>query len=396
MARRPIGFGTVIGEWTGTWATAMQTPVRSFMPYNNQMSDRSVRQIVKVSAGGRVVRLQLSNIFSTEPVVLRSVYIAHSADSFRIDARTARFLKFNGRDDVAIPAGKSVFSDAVSFDLKPLETIAITINYATAPKVPTVHMGSRTTSYILKGSSTPETDFSKAFRYEKWFNISALEVLSSDIRAIAIMGNSITDGKGSTTDHQNRWPDEMSFNLNNSKFKIQTSKSSSPSQWAVLNLGIGNNRVLSSKGFGEAAKSRFNRDILEQHGVTDVIVFEGINDLGNSRYGVATAYQLIMEYRAMIDKCHRAHKRVYVATITPMQGSDYYSKDHEEGRMIVNTWIRQQKTADGYLDFDLLMRDPKNPKAMRREWCLSDRLHPNAAGYREMGRYAADYFLALR
>lgn len=381
VAASPVGYGTVIGEWTCTWATAMQVPVRSFMPYNNQMSDRAVRQIVKVSAGGRVVRLQLSNIFSTEPVVLRSVYIAEALDTFRIDPRTARYLKFGGKEGVTIPAGKSVFSDAAAFDLKPLERVAVTLNYEAAPKVPTVHMGSRTTSFILRGASTPETDFSKAFRYEKWFNISALEVLGSNVRAIAVIGNSITDGKGSTTDHQDRWTDEMSFYL-----KGQT---------AVMNLGIGNNRVLSASGYGEPAKDRFDRDILAQHGVTDVVIFEGINDLGNSRYGVATAYRLIMEYRAMIEKCHRARKRVYLATITPMRGSGYYNADHEEGRQIVNAWIRQQKTADGYLDFDRVMRDPKSPAAMRSDWCLADRLHPNAAGYREMGRYAADYFSAV-
>lgn len=378
IARYPVGYGTVIGEWTTTWATAMQTPVKSFMPYNNQMSDRSVRQVVKVSLGGKVVRLQLSNVLSNEPVVLRSVYIAHALDTFRIEMNTARYLKFGGKDNVTIPAGKSVFTDALAFDIKPLETIAITINYEAAPKVPTVHMGSRTTSYILKGATTPETDFSKSFRYEKWFNIAALEVLANNVRDIAIIGNSITDGKGSTTDHQNRWPDEMSFYLKGTV--------------GVLNLGIGNNRVLTNSGFGEPAKNRFDRDILEQHGVTDVVIFEGINDLGTSRYGVATAYQLIMQYRTMIEKCRKAHLRVYLATITPMRGSGYYSTDHEAGRKIVNEWIRQQKLADGYLDFDLLMRDPKTPTAMRRAWCLNDRLHPNAAGYREMGRYAAEYF----
>lgn len=380
MARRPVGYGTVIGEWVGTWATAMQTPVKSYMPYNNCMTDRSVRQVVKVSAGGRVVRLQLSNIFSSEAVVLRSVYIAHALDTFRIDAKTARYLKFNGKDGVTIEAGRSVFSDALAFELKPLERVAITINYAVAPRVPTVHMGSRTTSYILKGVSTPETDFARAFRYEKWFNIAALEVLAGSTRCIAVLGNSITDGKGSTTDHQDRWPDEMSFYLKGGS--------------GVLNLGIGNNRVLTANGYGEPGKTRFDRDILGQHGVTDVVVFEGINDLGNSRYGVATAYRLIMEYRTMVEKCHRAHKRVYLATITPMRGSAYYSADHEEGRKIVNAWVRQQKVADGYLDFDLLMRDPKTPAAMRREWCLADRLHPNAAGYREMGRYAAEHLNA--
>lgn len=397
-AWHPVGYNTVIGEWKGTWATAMQVPVKTFMPYNNQMSDRSVRQVIKVSAGGKVVRLLLSNVFSGEAVVLRSVYIAHAIDSFRVDAKSARYLKFNGDDGVVIRPGKSVFSDALTFDLKPLEKVAITVNYAYAPKSPTVHMGSRTTSYILKGVSKPETDFSKAFRYEKWFNIAALEVLSNNVRGIAIIGNSITDGKGSTTDQQNRWPDEMSYWLNGpfkwkkeEKAKAANNKVVS-TQWGVLNLGIGNNRVLSYSGYGEAAKIRFDRDILGQHGVTDVVIFEGINDLGTSKYGVATAYNLIMEYRKMIEKCHKEHKKVYLATITPMRGSGYYSADHEEGRRIVNSWIRTQKVADGFLDFDALMRDPKSPTAMRRGLCLRDHLHPNAAGYKEMGRYAADFF----
>lgn len=401
-AAHPVGYGTVIGEWTGTWATAMQTPVKYFMPYNNQMSDRSVRQIVKVSAGGRVIRLMLSNIYSSEPVVLRSVYIAHAIDSFRIDSKSARYLKFSGKDGIVIPAGKSLFSDAVAFDLKPLEQIAITLNYETAPKSPTVHMGSRTTSYILKGVSTPETDFTKSFRYEKWFNIATLEVLTTHVRGIAIIGNSITDGKGSTTNHQNRWPDEMSFWLNGpyrqreeDKAKAENRKTV-PMQWGVLNLGIGNNRALTYSGYGEAAKKRFDRDILAQHGISDVVIFEGINDLGTSGYGTVTAYNLIMEYRTMIEKCHKAHKKVYLATITPMRGSAYYNANHEEGRRIVNAWIRSQKVADGYIDFDALMRDPKHPTAMRKGLCLSDHLHPNAAGYKEMGRYAADYFIKTR
>lgn len=401
-ARHPVGYGAVIGEWTGTWATAMQVPVKAFMPYNNQMSDRSVRQIVKVSVGGRVVRLQLSNIYSAEAVVLRSVYISHALDSFAVELKTARFLKFGGKDGVVIPPGKSLFSDAVAFDLKPLEKVAITLNYEIAPKSPTVHMGSRTTSFILKGASTPETDFSKAFRYEKWFNIAALEVLATNVRGIAIIGNSITDGKGSTTDHQDRWPDEMSFWLNGPFHQKEEeeakvgNKKIAATQWGVLNLGIGNNRVLTYSGYGEAAKKRFDRDILEQHGVSDIVIFEGINDLGTSSYGVVTAYNLIMEYRKMIEKCHQAHKKVYLATITPMGGSAYYNADHEEGRRIVNAWIRSQKQADGFLDFDALMRDPKHPSAIRQGLCLHDRLHPNATGYKEMGRYAAEFFIKTR
>lgn len=381
-------------HWVGTWATAMQTPVKAFMPFNNQMSNRSVRQIVKVSVGGDVVRLQLSNIFSSTPVVLRSVYIAPALDGHRVDSAKAVYLSFNGQRGVTIPAGKSLFSDAARFVLKPLQLVAITVNYQTAPEVPTVHMGSRTTSYILKGESKPSTDFSRAFRYEKWFNIAALDVYTRDVRTIAILGNSITDGKGSTTDHQNRWPDEMSYQLNEVAGAKAEKEGKKRMQFGVLNLGIGNNRVL-TVGFGQPARQRFDRDILEQRGVTDVILFEGINDLGNSKDGIVTAHELVEAYKQMIEKCHKAGLTVWLGTIMPMKGAHYYSVSHELGRKLVNDWIRLQHEADGVLDFDKLMRDPADEHALRPGWYLPDHLHPNAEGYKMMGKYAAERMLTL-
>ena len=367
----------------------MQTPVKSYMPYNNEMTNRSMRQVVQVSAGGNIVRLQLSNIFSTEPLEIRSVYIAHALDSGRVTPRGARYFDFQGRHRVTIAPGQSVFSDAERFELHPMERVAITINYSRAPKMPTVHMGSRTNSYILRGVTTVRSDFSAAFRYEKWFNIASLAVYGNHIRTFAILGNSITDGKGSTTDHQNRWPDEMSFNLNKVLAPRLLKEEAADQQFSVLNLGIGNNRVL-SVGYGEPGRDRFGRDILEQQGVTDVIISEGINDLGNARDGMATAHELVAAYQQMIARCRAAHLRVYLGTITPMKGSGYYNASREAGREYVNSWIRSQHEADGVIDFDQLMQDPEDAQALRPQWRLADCLHPNAAGYKEMGRYAAE------
>jgi lysophospholipase L1-like esterase len=389
----------LLAHFTGTWATAPQTPVKSFMPYNNDMSNRSVRQIVKVSAGGDIVKLKLTNIFSTEPVVIQSVYLAEATDSFSVLTHGAHYFRFDGKRHVTIAAGGTATSDAMKFDLRPLEKVAITINYTKAPKVPTVHMGSRTTSYIMKGATTPRTRFDGCFPYEKWFNLAALDVYTSNVRTVAILGNSITDGKGSTTNQQNRWPDEMSEELNRAyakAFSLATTRkepaattTKNEQQWAVLNLGIGNNRVLTT-GFGQPAKDRFNRDILGQTGLTDVIIFEGINDLGTSRDGRTTARLLIEQYQLMIRKAKARRLRVWLATITPMKGAGYFSADHEAGRETVNRWIREQHEADGVIDFDELMRDPKDPQALRAAWRLKDCLHPNAEGYRQMGRFAAE------
>lgn len=374
--------------WIGTWATAPQTVVKSFMPYNNNMSNRSVRQVVKVSIGGDMIRLKLSNIYSTEPVVIRSIYIAHAKDSFAIDPKSAKYLKFSNQYKVTIPAGKSITSDALPYNLKPLQRLAITINYTSAPTVPTVHMGSRTTSYIMKGVTNAHSNFEKAFRENHWYNISGIDVytMRTGLSSIAIIGNSITDGKCSTDNAQNRWPDVMSEMLQ-LKYKITNQ--------GVLNLGIGNNRVVVPGGFGVLAKERFDKDVLAQAGVKKVIIFEGINDIGaaKSGYSETVARQLIESYQAMIKKAKARRLKVYLGTITPFKGAGYYSPFHEAARQTVNEWIRNQaknKEVDGILDFAKLLQDPKDDRRMKKEYVSNDWLHPNPTGYKAMGTYAAE------
>ena len=372
-------------NWVGTWATAPQTVVRSFMPYNNCMTNRSVRQVVKVSIGGDVIRLKLSNIYSMQPVAIRSIYIAHAQDSFSIDAKSAQYFKFGNSYKTVIPAGKQIVSDALKFKLRNLERVAITINYTSAPEVPTVHMGSRTTSYIMKGVTNAHSNFEKAFRENHWYNISGIDVytMSNNMSAIAIMGNSITDGKCSTDNAQNRWPDVMSEMLQ-LKHKITNQ--------GVLNLGIGNNRVTVPGGFGALAKERFDRDILMQSGVKKVIIFEGINDIGAAKSGNSetVARQIIESIQGMVRKAKAQKKKVYLGTITPFKGAGYYSHFHEAARLYVNDWIRSQaKNVDGILDFAKLLQDPNDDRRMKREYASNDWLHPNPAGYKAMGIYAA-------
>ena len=373
-------------NWVGTWATAPQTVVKSFMPYNNCMTNRSVRQVVKVSIGGDVIRLKLSNIYSMQPVEIRSIYIAHAKDSSDIDAKTAQYFKFGNSYKTVIPAGKQIVSNALKFKLRNLERVAITINYTSAPEIPTVHMGSRTTSYIMKGVTNAHSNFAKAFRENHWYNISGIDVytMSNNMSAIAIMGNSITDGKCSTDNAQNRWPDVMSEMLQ-LKHKITNQ--------GVLNLGIGNNRITVPGGFGALAKERFDRDILMQSGVKKVIIFEGINDIGAAKSGNSetVARQIIESRQGMMKKAKARKMKVYLGTITPFKGAGYYSHFHEAARLYVNDWIRSQaKKADGILDFAKLLQDPNDDRRMKREYASSDWLHPNPAGYKAMGIYAAD------
>ena len=193
---------------------------------------------------------------------------------------------------------------------------------------------------------------------------------------MAILGNSITDGRGSTTNQQNRWADVLSRRLLANKATRQV---------GVLNMGIGGNCVLRG-GLGPAGVNRYQRDLLGQEGVKWIILFEAVNDLGYSRNGVQTAERIIDVYKQIIREAHQKGIYVFGGTITPFKGNNYYSADHESGRNKLNDWIRTTKMLDGVIDFDRAVRDPQDTAAMQQLFLFeNDWLHLNAKGYETMG-----------
>ncbi|MCR4602330.1 MAG: SGNH/GDSL hydrolase family protein [Prevotella sp.] len=365
-------------KWVGTWTTAEQLVEQHNLPPAPGLSGNSLRQIVQVSIGGQTMRLKLSNEFSSAVTEINSVQIAtalssgHNAD---IDEATATSVTFNGSTSVKMAAGQMVTSDPISFPLSPRQNVAITIHYGNCSNsVVTGHPGSRTTSYLAEGNTD---DFTSAAKTEHWYSICGIDVkVSDDYRAVAILGNSITDGRGSTTNEQNRWADNFSRML---------LENEATNHVGVLNLGIGGNCVLSG-GLGPTAVSRFHRDCIEQAGVKYIILFEGVNDLGYSRNGEQTAANIISAYKNMIDEAHKQGIWVYGATITPFKNSSYSSDDHETGRRTLNTWIRTAGYVDGVIDFDKMVRNPSDTTALQSQFLYqNDWLHPNALGYEVMG-----------
>lgn len=361
--------------WTATWATAVEFTGPGDMP-KASLSNRSLREIIHISIGGETLRMQLSNIHSKEPVEIKSVFIANPTEGSDIDPKSAKYLTFNGKKNVTIEPGKAVYCDVMKYHLTPLQRLAVTINYgATTPVNASSHRGSRTTSYIIPGEAKPKTIFNDAEKCDHWYNISCIDVQTADpTPCVAVLGNSITDGRGSTTNMQNRWTDFMA--------EAYEGKA------AVLNLGIGGNAVVRG-GLSEPALVRFDRDILEQTGVTTVVIFEGVNDLGGFKPNhMEVVRNLQNAYKELIDKCKKAGKKVYLGTITPFFGNSYYTHFSEAARLTINDWIRANKDVDGIVDFDKLVQDPQNPKALRKEFS-DDGLHGTPAAYEAMGKYAA-------
>ena len=374
----PKGTSSSAKKWVGTWSTAPQLVETSNLPPSPGLTDNSLRQIVRVSIGGDTIRLRFSNEFSISAVTMKSVQIAVSTGGNTINVSTNKELKFNGNSEVTMNAGVAVTSDPIAFNLTPRMDLVITVYFGQTSTNVTGHPGSRTTSYILAGNTTAATDFTGAVMTDHWYIINAIDVLAPSTTAcIAILGNSITDGRGSTTNMQNRWPDIFSEAL---------LKDSSTQQIGVLNLGIGGNCVLTG-GLGPTGVNRYDRDILNQSGVRWVIIFEGVNDIGRVNSAAAattTANNLIAAYQQMIDKTHAKNIRIYGGTITPFNGNGYHNQYSELCRNTVNQWIRAKGNYDGCIDFDKTLRNPQDTARLVSSY-QNDGLHPDAAEHKKMG-----------
>ena len=361
-----------------TWTTAIQKVEPHNLPPAPYLADNSLRQIVEVSFGGEMVSLKLSNQYNTDETEIIGVELAKAltqGESAAIDEATTTALTFGGAKGITMKPGEIVVSDPVKFHMTPRMDVAITIHFGKASKTDVSgHPGSRTSSYIAEGNTN---DFSKAVETTHWCYINSLIVpAGKKFGSIAVIGNSITDGRGTTTNHQNRWTDNLSKRL------LQNKKTK---RLSVLNLGLGGNCVLRG-GLGPTANSRFERDVLEQEGVKYAIVFEGVNDIGGSWNGEETAKQLIESFKTMIQKAHAKGIKIYGATIMPFKGNNYYNESREKGRQQVNEWIRTSGEYDGVIDFDAATRDPQQPDRLNPAFLFeNDWLHPNANGYQVMG-----------
>ena len=365
-------------HWVATWATAEQVVEPHNCPPAPGLGNNSIRQIVQTSISGKVVRVKFSNEFSQGPVTINAAEIARAAtagSSSDIISGTEVSLTFGGSKSVTIQPGQLVTSDPVKFPMRTRENVAITMHLGEASSTSvTGHPGSRTDSYLIEGQGS---DFTNAVKTAHWYIINAIEIKAEKkARAIVVLGNSITDGRGSTTNEQNRWTDNLSRRLLANKKTKRVS---------VLNMGLGGNCILNG-GLGPTGKSRYPRDLFQQEGVKYIILFEGVNDLGGRGDATAKAKQIIEVYKQIIEEAHQRGILVYGAPVMQFKGNNYYSENHEAGRQQLNQWIRSGGYFDGVIDFDAAMGNPDDPAQLNPKYLFeNDYLHPNADGYVTMG-----------
>ncbi|WP_316636004.1 SGNH/GDSL hydrolase family protein [uncultured Flavobacterium sp.] len=366
-------------NWTGTWATAQMLVEPNNMPPAPGLAQNTLRQIIKVSLGGKQIKLRFSNLFSDQPTAIKSVSVANVIEAPAVDTKTQKILSFKGSPQVILGPNEEVYSDVFDFELKPGQLLAITIHYGEVSSKVTGHPGSRTTSYILEGDHINNESFAGAVKTDHWYTIMGVDISSAKNESNVIcLGNSIIDGRGSGTNKQNRWTDILAARLRANK---------STAHIGVLNLGIGGNCVVRG-GLGPTALNRFDRDVLSQKGTKWLIILEGINDIGGIKKvedASVTAKEIIDGYKIMIDKVHAKGLKVFGGTILPFEKSFYDAPYKQQARDIVNEWIRAKGNFDAVIDFDKEMASGIGSKTILSDMHDGDFLHPNEKGYQRMG-----------
>ena len=368
-------------RWTTTWGCAPQLVEPGNLP-PVPLAGQMLRQFVRTTAGGDQIRIRLSNEFGKDPVTVMAARVAiaagtGSAGNGEIDPASGRSLAFRGKPEVVLPPGGSILSDALDFKLSSLAHVAISLNFG-GISATTIngHPGSRTTSFIDAYDTISAAALPAAKKTQHWYIATGIEVeaAAEKGRSIVVLGDSITDGRGTTTDGNDRWPDILATRL---------VANAATTGVGVVNMGIGGNAIFG--GLGPAAEKRFERDVLDQAGASYLILFEGVNDIGvaHDAQTAGLPEKLIGAYTIFAEKARARGMRAYAATITPFGAHSYFSPQREECRQKVNAWIRANQKFDGFIDFDATVRDPANPTRVLATYS-SDGLHLNPAGYRAM------------
>lgn len=367
-------------HWVGTWSASQQmSRPASFSRVG--FAQQTVRLIIHPHIDGKVLRIKLSNTFGKDAVTFGQVRVALSSHGASIIHGTSQLVTFNGHASVTLPRGTEMLSDPIAFTVSSECDLAVSLYLPEASGPTTWHAMSNQLTYISTTGNHTNNTTGSAFKTKVfgWYWLSSVEVQAkpSTQGAIVTLGDSITDGYRSTPNMNHRWPDFLAERLNRAY----------PGQpFSVLNAGISGNRILrSSTSHGVDAIDRLNRDVLSQAGVTDVILLEGINDIGKQPH-TYDANKIIAGMKTIIKKVHAQGLRIYGGTLTPFQGKigGYYTPQGEVTRETVNHWIRTSKAFDGVIDFDKALRDPNNPHRLRPKYDSGDHLHPNDAGYQAM------------
>jgi lysophospholipase L1-like esterase len=367
----PASAGTT--RWVGTWESAQVQPAATGLSATG-FTDQTVRDIVHTSVGGREIRIRISNVFGSAPLVVSDVHIAISVSGAETKMGTTRQALFKGSKSVTIPAGDRAFSDPVQLAIGAETNLAVSIYFKNPTGPTTWHPDALSKNYYSTAgdhsADTSATDYTNSDT--SWFFLDGVDVVNPSVKgAVVTFGPSTTDGDGSTSGANERYPDDLARRL----LALPAGR-----RLSVLNAGISGNELLADDGTnGQSALNRFLRDAVEQTGVKAIIIWEGTNDIGDDP-GLPLS-DFTSAYEQLINIAHAHGIKVIGAALQPDEGAGYWTAQGNTLREAVNNWILTSGAFHGTADFSTVLEDPANPEELLPAYDSGDHLHPNDAGY---------------
>ena len=379
-------------RWVASWTAAPHAPLGSEGPFAAASYENvTLSQILRLSEGGTRLRVKFSNRYGPAPLEIGAARVVQLDDAGQEVPGTSRTLTFGGEAGAVIPRGAPFVSDAVEVNVPDLARMKVEIFLPQATGPCTCHLTGSDELAVSPPGNFVGKPFEPVDRKQFRAFLAGIDVDSPDaLGTIVAYGDSITDGVGSTPGANRRWPDILANRLQQAGH-----------EWAVANQAISGNRVL-SPGMGESALSRFDEDVLSLPNVKYIIVFEGVNDIGQ-RFGPPrgpggggpggltldqpqiTVEQMIAGYRQIVARAHEKGIKVIGSPIGPYMGASYWSEEGEAARQKINDWIVNSGTFDGVVRLDTAFADPADPRQMREGYHMGDHLHGSDAGLQAVG-----------
>jgi lysophospholipase L1-like esterase len=367
-------------HWVGTWTAAPATA--DGVAFSNQ----TLRMHPRISLGGRILRVRLSNAHGNHPITVGAAHVARRAAGAGIVLGSDRVVRFGGEPSAIVAAGSLVISDPVELTVPPLADLSVSVYLPgdIPASLPVTGRYARQTNYV-----SPPGDFAAAEVMpigriaDEWYFLGGVDVVAeANTGGIVALGDSLTDANISTPDAFCRWPDQLARRLQ---------ARAGGRAFGVMNQGLGGNRILRDLR-GDSGLRRFDRDVLAQSGVTHVLVMLGTNDLRN-RWAKpeeeVSASAMIAGLKQMALRAHARGIKIFGCTLTPFEHETFlmgaWTPAREAVRQAVNAWIRTGGAFDAVIDFDQGLRDPDHPTSMLPIYDCGDHLHPSDLGYNRMG-----------
>ena len=361
-------------KWVSVWGNAVSVAENRPERY---AKDITIRYPIHIPFAGEAVRLTFDNYCGTEAITISKTTVMYGGKAYPV--------YFSGVRAVSVAAGEKQISDPLPIELTEDEVIQVSfyladftmmrsVVYACGPLSEGVYANGDATETIHLDRNTSRTT-------HLFYFLSNVSILTaSENRTIVCYGDSIT---------AQDWPDHLALRCFTEGYR----------NTAIVRRATSGSRILRQydcltyESYGLKGSNRFHHEV-PTDGADTVIIQQGINDIIHPvgaqlnvfrpMSDLPTVEELIEGLKGYIAQARGYGYRVYVGTLLPMGGWRTDAPFRQQMRHEYNAFIRTTDLIDGYIDFDMALRDPENPDRFLPEYDSGDHLHPSAAGYKRM------------